>query len=467
MSTHLETMSAPQADLAPVKKRSVLIVDRDRFASLISRMLASRYHTEVVHDGMEAFDRIQEVVPHVIVADMDIPGGGLELAELVSMSPDYSSVPIILTSSKPTPDGVIRARRAGASSYLAKPFRPRDLHSRIESLLSTPGSPHGSGSSSEVGEAPRAPTGDRDGRQRSERTREKATRADIRSRMAGIEGLPSFPATHAEITRLARSGEASSEEIADKIQLDPSLLATVFRLANSAHFGFRKTIDSLPLAVTLLGLEEIANLVMSVQVFEKLGAYEGGAGLDLEAFWKHSVGTAFVARATARRLEVSAESAFLAGMLHDLGKIVLDRFFREYYASVICRVRQQSVPIAVVEHGALGLTHADVGGHLAIEWKFSEKFQDSMLYHHDPQQKCRYHRLVCVVHLADAICRKLEYGSGGDDAAPRIDRAALERFALGKQNLEAFIDAAKTELGNADSFLSALASPPPLPTGKG
>ncbi len=136
----------------------------------------------------------------------------------------------------------------------------------------------------------------------AELTSAEATRADIRSRMAGIEGLPSFPATHTEITKLARSGEASREEITDKIQLDPILLATVFRLANSAHFEFRKTIDSLLLAVTLLGLEEIANLVMSVQAFEKLGNHEGGAGLELEAFWKHSVGTAFVARAIARRL---------------------------------------------------------------------------------------------------------------------------------------------------------------------
>jgi putative nucleotidyltransferase with HDIG domain len=456
----METMSAPQVDLAPAAKGCVLIVDQDRFASMISKMLVRSYHTEVVHRGVEAFERIQDRLPDIIVADMDIPVGGLELAELVSMSPEYNSVPIILMSSKSTPDTVIRARRAGASSYLAKPFRPRDLHNRIECLLPAP-------ASGEMGEAQGEPEDDREDRGGAEPTPEEAARADIRSRMAGIEGLPSFPATHAEITKLARSGAASSDEIADKIQLDPSLLATVFRLANSAHFGFRKTIDSLPLAVTLLGLEEIANLVMSVQVFEKLGDYEGGAGLDLEGFWKHSVGTAFVARATAKRLEVAAESAFLAGMLHDLGKIVLDRFFQEYYTSVMCRVRHQSVPIAVVEHDVLGLSHADVGGHLAIEWKFSEKFQDCMLYHHDPRQKCRYHRLVCVVHLADAICRKLQYGSGGDDAAPRIDRTALERFALGKQNLEALIDTARAELGNADSFLSALASPPPRPSGKG
>ncbi len=102
------------------------------------------------------------------------------------------------------------------------------------------------------------------------------------------------------------------------------MLATIFKLVNSSSYAFRKKIDSLKLAVTLLGLEEIANLVMAAQVFEKQGDYEDGSGLDANEFWRHSVGVAFAARAIFKKLQAEAESAFLAGMLHDVGKIALD-----------------------------------------------------------------------------------------------------------------------------------------------
>ena len=416
-----------QADPVPERAGHVLIVDRMPLGRLISKMLTGRYTTDVVGDAMSAIDRLQGVSPDIIVADIDVPGNGLRMAELVGISPKYSSIPVILMSAKPTSDLVLRARSAGASSYLAKPFGPSHLQARIDFLLS-----HASGGAAEE------------------------TDAAIEKRVRTIEGLPPFPATYAEIMSLARSPEADSEDISEKIQLDPGLLATVLKLANSSYFGFRERIDSPRLAVTLLGLKEVANLVVSAQVFAGLGRYEHGAGMDLKAFWRHSVGTAFVARAIAKRVQVEAESAFLAGMLHDLGKIVLDRYFPDFYAPVIGLVRAEKMQTIRAEQEALGVTHTDVGGQLAIEWKLPEKFQDCILYHHHPQVDCRYQRLVCLVHLADAFCSRLGYGSGDGGGVPEIDRSARLRFSLGSRSLEILFEAAQEELQGADSFLSAL-----------
>ena len=167
--------------------------------------------------------------------------------------------------------------------------------------------------------------------------------------------------------------------MAEQIQLDPGLLANVFKLANSSAYGFNKPVKELSLAVTLLGMEEIANMVMVAQVFDNMGEYEEGAGIDLKEFWKHSVGTAFIARAVAQNLQTETEHAFLGGMLHDLGKIVLDRYFPKYYGEVVQTAMEQSRPIFDVEEEILGLTHAEIGGLLAQEWKFPRNHLNTIL----------------------------------------------------------------------------------------
>ncbi len=205
-------------------------------------------------------------------------------------------------------------------------------------------------------------------------------------------------------------------------------------------------------------MEEIANLVMTAQVFQKLGDYEGGAGLNLQDFWKHSVGTAFTARAMAKKLQAEVESAFLAGILHDLGKVVLDRCFADYYKTVLEQVQTTEMPIFQAEKEILGLTHADVGGQLATEWKFSENYLNAILYHHNPGENRRYARLTCLVHLADVICRELGFGSGGDNEVPGIDQSVMDRFTLRDRGVQILREAAEQDLENADSFLSALAN---------
>ncbi|MDA0748081.1 MAG: HDOD domain-containing protein, partial [bacterium] len=193
------------------------------------------------------------------------------------------------------------------------------------------------------------------------------------------------------------------------------------------------------------------------QVFEKLGGFNEGTGLDIEAFWRHSVGTGFVARAIAKKLQTEVDAAFLGGMLHDLGKIVLDRYFGDYYKSVTELVKEETISIRQAEQDILGVTHADVGGQLAEEWNFPTNYLNSILFHHNPRNTHRHQRLVCVVHLADVICRELEFGNGGDDVVPEIEESVLDRFTLGDRGLKILREAAAEDLADADSFLSGLA----------
>ncbi len=442
------------------KQKNILVVDQERLGSLILKMLhKEQLGSELATDGLKAITKLRTYAPDLIVADVNIPGGGIRLAELVAMNPRLQNVPVILMSANPTPDIVIRARNAGCSSYLAKPFRPSELTNRITMALSQPppAPPKVVDTEKTDPDTPDA-NKDNDKEDNNEAEDESSEQgSDIISRVKSIEGLPSFPSTHAEILKLTKSDDASSDDIADKLQLDPGLLATLFKLVNSSAYGFNKQVKDLSLAVTLLGLEEIANLVLAAQVFDKLGNYDDGAGLDLKEFWRHSVGTAFVARAVARKLNTEVESAFLAGMMHDLGKIILDRYFGDYYKAVFEVIGSEDVTILQAEKEILGVTHAAVGGQLAEEWKFPKNYLNAIAYHHDVRTAPRYQRLVCIIHLADVICRHLEYGNGGDTQKPDPDDSALDRFSLGERGFKILVEVAEEELEGAASFLAALA----------
>ena len=243
-----------------------------------------------------------------------------------------------------------------------------------------------------------------------------------------------------------------------KIQLDPSFLAQVLKLVNSSYYGFRKPTNSLKLAVTLLGMEEIGNLVMAAQVFQQLGNYEDGGGLDLGEFWRHSIGTAFIARAVAKKLQAEIEAAFLGGLLHDLGKVVLDRYFSDYYGAVLESVEANNQTILAAELDVLGVGHEEIGGQLASAWNFSENYASCIENHHNPANTRRFTRLVYVINIADCLCRQLEYGSGGDSIVPEIGDEILDHFSMGDRGVQILTEAAKADIDDADSFLSALAN---------
>lgn len=419
------------------EKPNILIVDQERFSSLIMKMLAGRYDSTTASDGPSAIDRLRDDPPDVLVAEEGV--GGIRLAELVGMSDKFGNIPVILTSAKPSPETIIRSRNAGVATFLAKPFRPSELISRIDAAIESLEKTNG-----EVSEEDIDP----------EAKREQAS--SLKDRVKQIDGLPAFPATHAEIMKLAKSDDASSEDLAEKIQLDPSFLAQVLKLVNSSYYGFRKKTNSLKLAVTLIGMEEVANLVMAAQVFERLGNYDGGGGLDLKQFWRHSVGTAFIARAVAKKLQTEVEAAFLGGLLHDLGKVVLDRYFADYYGAVFSRVEKGDICILDAEREVLGVDHQEIGGQLAQAWKFSDNYANCIMRHHNPMKTERYTRLVRVIHIADCLCRQLEYGSGGDDVVPDIDPEVMDSFSMGDRGVSILTEVAKTDLDDADSFLSAL-----------
>jgi HD-like signal output (HDOD) protein/CheY-like chemotaxis protein len=412
----------------------VLVVDKARFSQLISRMLSSSFEVICVEEAPEAAKTLQSRNPDIVVAELDSVGGGLRLAELLDMNVSGHHTPFILTCIKPQADLVERARKVGVDALVVKPFPPSTLIERIGAVLK--GKP---------------------GRQ-PEQAGPVGTLETLKERVRWIDGLPEFNPIHTKILEFGQIDGALNRDVAEQLKMDPFLVETALSLANACSDVFPRRVATLRQATSMGGFSEVANLVLTINVFETLGAYE--SDFDQAAFWKHSVGTGFIARTIGKKVKVEPNLCFMAGVLHDIGKVVLDRFFGRFYQETARTVRQKGIHSSQAELDTLGTTHTHVGGVLGLNWGFPSDLLEGITCHHDPSLARVKPKLASVIHLASAICNYLSYGNSGEVIRQNPDDPALNRSLLklgvGPHILEQMMDAGEEQLKSADSFLEAL-----------
>lgn len=218
-----------------------------------------------------------------------------------------------------------------------------------------------------------------------------------------IEELPTLPDIVQRVSETASNPEASASMLADVIATDGSISAKLLRLANSPAFGFSRKISQIQQAIALLGFNETKALVMSVAVFDFLAE---NADLDFKAYWNHSFSCATLSRRLARSVKASEiETAFVAGLLHDVGKVALAMKLpgKQKKVSELCATGDMTLSRA--EEAVFGLTHAEVGYLLGEHWFLPSNLTDAIRYHHPHEPDVRPTVLSQIVHLADIFCK--------------------------------------------------------------
>jgi HD-like signal output (HDOD) protein len=197
-----------------------------------------------------------------------------------------------------------------------------------------------------------------------------------------VHDLPSLPAVVAELLTSMEQDDIDLNYLAGRIALDQALTAKTLRLANSSFYGMPSKVTSIQQAMSVLGLHSVRTLVTACGV---IGAVPPAAGLalDFDQFWRHAIATAVWARALARHLRQSPDTAFTAGLLHNLGTLVLATRFPEEYAAVpLWRAEHAEASVAEAELAVFGVDHAQAGSALAAHWKFPTAIQDAISHQH-------------------------------------------------------------------------------------
>lgn len=235
--------------------------------------------------------------------------------------------------------------------------------------------------------------------------------------------LPTFPAVASRLIEEVARPDATAEEIGRILANDPGLTARTLKLANSDFYGFPRKVGSVELAVLVLGPATIRDLVLTSSVVQALGQ----AGSALEGLWNHSMACGIAARGLAERCRYRLTGdAYAAGLLHDIGKVVLRQNDPERFDAVLALCRAQRVPAEDAERGLFGSDHAQVGGWLAERWGLPAEIAEAIACHHRPDAATRNAALASLVHIANSLAERAGYSwASGLDPAP-LDASAWE-----------------------------------------
>ncbi|CAM2006149.1 HDOD domain-containing protein [Acanthopleuribacter pedis] len=222
--------------------------------------------------------------------------------------------------------------------------------------------------------------------------------------VANIDNLPVLPEIAQKVIALADAPRPNIAELADLIQKDLSITANIFKLINSGYFSLRREIADVRQAVVLLGLQQVRNLVVtmvSVNHFEE----PPGSPLKLANFWDHCLGVATITQSLAQRFKFGeAPNLYLAALLHDVGKIIIQCHYPDDLSQIVDYMEQNHCAMVQAEQAILGFTHAEIGGVLAEKWQLPSSVCEAITYHHQCQ-KANDHVFAAILQFADFITK--------------------------------------------------------------
>ncbi|MDR0550045.1 MAG: HDOD domain-containing protein [Deltaproteobacteria bacterium] len=267
-------------------------------------------------------------------------------------------------------------------------------------------------------------------------------RVKAKKEVRRIKNLPTVPGIVAKISRMVENPETSAAEVGRLIAQDQVLSAKVLRMANSAFFGMSRKISSISQALVILGFDVVKGLVLTSSVFDMI--QKSMAGL-----WEHSIGCAAASGAVATLLgRDDAEEILVAGLLHDLGKVVLALNLPEEMSLVRKKVAEGPVLFYEAENELLDFDHCDLGQWLAEHWNLPESLAEPMRLHHRPEKAVLKPECVAIVHVADIIIRAKGFGNAGDILVPPISMAAWETLRLRKTDFLPILEILEPKLAS-------------------
>ena len=254
----------------------------------------------------------------------------------------------------------------------------------------------------------------------------------------GIDTLRPIPPVAAQIMALAEDENSSMSDIADLIIYDPSITASLLKICNSAYFGLPRQIESVREAITLLGLDQIVELVLLNGTAENFKDEPDGYGLGEGELWHHAVLSAYAAKVLAEKhgLTDKKHLIFTAALLKDIGKIIMGRFVAFSYEKINILVHSKGYSFNEAEKEIIGMNHEELGARIGKKWRFGDKLIYIIRNHHMADQNCRNDPETALVYLADIVCMMIGFGTSLDGLAYRFYSEVLDRMNLTEKDLQ-------------------------------
>lgn len=254
---------------------------------------------------------------------------------------------------------------------------------------------------------------------------------ELEKLISRIEELPPLPDIVVKLLHASRDPNVSTREMVELIKHDPSLTFKVLRLCNSSYYGLPRKINSIQEALVYIGTDTLVNFILAGCLSSFYQQAQRGYGMEKGELWRHSVGCAIASHCIAQRSrEDSSGMAFTAGLIHDVGKIILDAYVEESIHRIIQKVDEEKISFIEAEKDILGFSQAEAGAKLAKHWNLPPALIDAIANHQFPDNAETDPLLVSQVHLGNILCISFGIGLGTDGLAYTFHPKALELTGL-------------------------------------
>jgi HD-like signal output (HDOD) protein len=377
----------------PERLRILFVDDEARILQGLQRMLRplrDAWDMQFVESGELALRAMAEASFDVVVSDMRMPGmSGAELLNEVMKR--YPATIRLILSGQADLD-LVRKTVGPTHQYLSKPCDTETLKATLA---------------------------------RAFRLRKAMADDRLRALVGSMDTLPSLPSIYRKLVTLVQSPNSTLKDIGLLMATDMGMSAKVLQLVNSAFFGAKRQVTSPADAVSLLGIETIQALTMSVHAFVQFDERRVSS-LSLSRAWSHSMGVANLAKRISQAEEVvqmQVDEAFMAGMLHDAGTMILAANLPDDYERALVATRERGCSLQQAEQEVFGATHAEVGAYLLGLWGISDPIVEAVAFHHQPAHSAgQGFTALTAVHVANALHHAVLEGPG----ASQLDAAYLQ-----------------------------------------
>jgi len=285
------------------------------------------------------------------------------------------------------------------------------------------------------------------------------TREKILDAVWHTDQLPPYPGIVAEVERELAKSEPAPSRVATILTRDPALCASILRVANSAAQASRSEATTPAQAIVRLGLRQIRRVVLTAALVQRWPAQRA---VDQKAFWNHSIAVALMANELPKYTTVPIpndvqEATFTAGVLHDLGAMVLARAFPDQYAELSTQRQQTGRSAVSLELEHWGIDHGEVGGIVACRWHLPEPLRDAVAFHHQPWQSSSEHRLLTqLIHVADFLCSCQGINRGESGIPDDFDNATWDGLGLRIEQAHSLFDSVTKQGEQSREWVAAL-----------
>lgn len=252
-----------------------------------------------------------------------------------------------------------------------------------------------------------------------------------------VDEIPVFPQTINNIIRLIEDPETGAKDVEREVIKDQGLTVKILKLANSSYYGLSRNIRSVSEATVLLGFQAIKSMVLATTVGKVFDRELPGYALGEEALWRQAQICAITARVVAKKCRFpKADQAYTAGLLRDIGKVILDHYMSEQYEVIVSEVIASKKEFLQVELDVLGYDHGQVGARIAEKWHLPEELVEAIEMHHTPEKARVNPKMTAMVHVADVIVMMMGLHLGIDGMSYGFSQEAVDLLKLDEVAIE-------------------------------